>query len=87
VSGRDAKRANRRTGRCGRLEPAGLFAFTVETHDGDGVELGEKLRHRRGALQLRELAPVATRIESGGTVPGPLALATCSRDNSERLPS
>jgi hypothetical protein len=26
------------------LSPGGLFAVTVETHDGDGVELGEKLR-------------------------------------------
>ncbi len=68
------------------LSPGGLFAFTVETHDGDGVELGEKLRYRHGAahvrtavssapLQLLELAPVATRIESGGIVPGLLAVA------------
>jgi predicted TPR repeat methyltransferase len=68
------------------LVPAGLFAFTVETHGGDGVELGEKLRYRHGAahvraavaagpLQLLELAPVATRIESGGAVPGLLAVA------------
>jgi predicted TPR repeat methyltransferase len=26
------------------LSPGGLFAFTVETHDSDGVELGERLR-------------------------------------------
>src|SRR5262249_38928289 len=26
------------------LSPGGLFAFTVETHGGDGIELGEKLR-------------------------------------------
>ncbi len=68
------------------LGVGGLFAFTVETHGGDGVELGEKLRYRHGAahvraavaagpLQLLELAPVATRIESGGTVPGLLAVA------------
>jgi predicted TPR repeat methyltransferase len=72
------------------LSPGGLFAFTVETHDsdsaGDGVELGEKLRYRHGAahvraavaagpLRLLELAPVATRIESGGEVPGLLAVA------------
>jgi predicted TPR repeat methyltransferase len=68
------------------LSPGRLFAFTVETHGGDGVELGEKLRYRHGAahvraavaagcLQLLELAPVATRIESGGTVPGLLAVA------------
>jgi predicted TPR repeat methyltransferase len=68
------------------LSPHGLFAFTVETHGGDGVELGDKLRYRHGAghvraalaagrLQLLELSPVTTRIESGGTVPGLLAVA------------
>jgi predicted TPR repeat methyltransferase len=68
------------------LSPEGLFAFTVETHDGDGVELGEKLRYRHGARHVRaalaagrwqlwELAPVATRIESGGAVPGLLVVA------------
>jgi predicted TPR repeat methyltransferase len=68
------------------LSPGGLFAFTVETHDGDGVELGDKLRFRHGAahvrtaiaaaaLELRELTPAATRIESGGEVPGLLAVA------------
>jgi predicted TPR repeat methyltransferase len=68
------------------LSPDGLFAFTVETHEGDGVELGEKLRYRHGAahvrgavatggLQLLELAPVATRIESGHAVPGLVVVA------------
>ena len=68
------------------LSPEGLFAFTVETHGGDDIELGEKLRYRHGAapvraavaaggLQFRELAPVATRIESGGAVPGLLVVA------------
>jgi predicted TPR repeat methyltransferase len=81
------------------LSPRGLFAFTVETHGGDGtgdgVELGEKLRYRHGAahvraavaagpLQLLELSPVTTRIESGGIVPGLLAVAT--RDHSGGLP-
>jgi predicted TPR repeat methyltransferase len=88
------------------LSPGGLFAFTVETHDGDGsgdgsgdgVELGDKLRYRHGAahvraalvsgrLRLIELAPVATRIESGATVPGLLSVATGSSDKSEGLPS
>ena len=68
------------------LSPEGLFAFTVETHGGDGIELGEKLRYRHdaahvraavaaGPLQLRELAPVTTRIESGDAVPGLLVVA------------
>jgi predicted TPR repeat methyltransferase len=72
------------------LSPEGLFAFTVETHGGDGVELGDKLRYRHGAahvraavaggpLQLVELAPVATRIESGAEVPGLLAVTERSR--------
>jgi predicted TPR repeat methyltransferase len=76
------------------LSPDGLFAFTVETYGGDGVELGEKLRYRHGAAHVRaavaagplrviELAPVATRIESGGEVPGLLVVATRSRDASE----
>jgi predicted TPR repeat methyltransferase len=80
------------------LSPGGLFALTVETHGGDGVELGEKLRYRHGAahvraaiaagpLRLLELAPAATRIESGGDVPGLLAVAMRSSDDSEGLPS
>ena len=68
------------------LCPNGLFAFTVETHGGDGVELGEKLRYRHGAehvrsaieaagLWVRAISPVATRIEANESVPGLLALA------------
>jgi predicted TPR repeat methyltransferase len=77
------------------LSPGGLFAFTVETHDGDGsgdgVELGDRLRYRHGAahvraavvsgrLRLIELTLVATRIESGAAVPGLLLVATGSSD-------
>jgi predicted TPR repeat methyltransferase len=70
------------------LAPGGLFAFTVETHDGEGVELGEKLRFRHGVAHMRaavaaaarlkliELASVATRTEAGGMVPGLLAVAS-----------
>jgi predicted TPR repeat methyltransferase len=68
------------------LGPNGLFGFTVETHHGEGVELGAKLRychsveHVRGAvaaagLRLLELSRVATRTEAGEDVPGLLALA------------
>jgi predicted TPR repeat methyltransferase len=68
------------------LRPDGLFGFTVETHQGEGVELGAKLRychgteHVRGALaaaglRLLELSRVATRTEAGDGVPGLLALA------------
>jgi predicted TPR repeat methyltransferase len=67
------------------LGPDGVFAFTVETHGGDGVELGAKLRYRHGAthvrtalataeLRLLELSPVATRAEAGDDVPGLLVL-------------
>jgi predicted TPR repeat methyltransferase len=68
------------------LGPNGLFGFTVEAHQGEGVELGAKLRYRhsaehvRGAiaaagLRLLELSRVATRTEAGEDVPGLLALA------------
>jgi predicted TPR repeat methyltransferase len=68
------------------LSPAGLFAFTVETHAGDGVALGAKLRYQHGAAHVRgalaaaelhvlELSPVATRTEAGENVPGLLGLA------------
>ena len=38
------------------LEHGGLLAFTVETHDGDGVVLGEKLRYAHGADHVRTVA-------------------------------
>ena len=30
------------------LAPGGLFAFTVETHDGEGAIVGAKLRYAHG---------------------------------------
>ncbi|MFL6803621.1 MAG: class I SAM-dependent DNA methyltransferase [Xanthobacteraceae bacterium] len=68
------------------LAPGGLFAFTVETHDGAGVRLSETLRyahsddHVRAALGsagLRVLAleAAATRSEKGVPVSGLLAVA------------
>jgi predicted TPR repeat methyltransferase len=68
------------------LRPRGLFGFTVETHAGAGVELGEKLRFRHGVehvraaiaaagLRLVALSPCATRTEAGADVPGLLAVA------------
>jgi predicted TPR repeat methyltransferase len=68
------------------LRPDGLFGFTVEAHQGEGVEIGAKLRYRhsaehvRGALAASGLRPlalsrVATRTEAGEDVPGLLALA------------
>ena len=74
---------------AGVLCPGGIVAFTVETHEtheDDGVALGEKLRYRHGAghvraaiaaagLALIELAPATTRLEAGEAVPGLVAVA------------
>ena len=66
------------------LTPRGLFAFTVETHAGEGVLLRESLRYAHGAacvraalagLDLAHLAEVVTRTERGQAVPGLLAIA------------
>ena len=68
------------------LAPNGLFAFTIETHSGDGVVLGEKLRfahgrtHVRTALADAGLAPAAmseasARTEAGVAVPGRVVIA------------
>jgi predicted TPR repeat methyltransferase len=69
------------------LGPRGLFGFTVETHGGDGVELGERLRYRHGEGHVRAalasgglspvvLSPVTTRIEGAAAVAGLLVLAS-----------
>jgi predicted TPR repeat methyltransferase len=68
------------------LAPNGLFAFTIETHAGTGIVLGEKLRyahdadHVRGALDAAGLAPfvldpASTRSENGAPVPGRVIVA------------
>jgi len=68
------------------LAPGGLFAFTVESHDGAGVRLTETLRyahsadHVRAALESAGLAvlalrPAATRTEKGVPVSGLVAVA------------
>ena len=36
------------------LAPGGAFAFTLETHDGDGVVIGEGLRYAHGKKIVRE---------------------------------
>jgi predicted TPR repeat methyltransferase len=69
------------------LVPSGLFAFTTETHAGDGVLLRESLRYAHGAadvratmagagLDLSYLAEVSTRTERGEPVPGLLGVVT-----------
>lgn len=68
------------------LAPAGRLAFTVETHDGEGVLLGAGLRyaHARAHLEallaalpldLDVLEPASTRREAGHPVPGLVAVA------------
>jgi predicted TPR repeat methyltransferase len=68
------------------LESQGLFAFTVETHGGEGVILGEKLRYAHAADHVRAaltqaglaattFAAVSTRTEAGAPVPGLLVVA------------
>jgi predicted TPR repeat methyltransferase len=68
------------------LAPGGFFAFTVETHAGEGVVLGEALRFAHSADHVREavqdaglkllgLDSAATRTEKGVPVPGLVAVA------------
>lgn len=64
----------------------GLFAFTVETHPGDGAILGQGLRYQHSATYLQDnliaaglkpltLAKASTRDESAQPVPGLVAVA------------
>ena len=68
------------------LVPGGLLAFTVETHDGDGVILGGGLRYAHGAdyvrssieaagLTLSRLDNLSNRNEYNTPVPGLVAVA------------
>ncbi len=68
------------------LAAGGLFAFTVETHAGAGVVLGEKLRYAHSAEHVRaalaaaglavlDLSEAATRTEAGRPVPGLVIVA------------
>jgi predicted TPR repeat methyltransferase len=69
------------------LVAGGLLAFTVETHDGDGVILGEGLRYAHGAayvraaieaagLSLSRLENLSARNEDNAPVPGLVVVAT-----------
>ena len=69
------------------LAPGGLFAFTVETHDGPACGCSETLRYAHGAahvraaiaaagLQLVSSTTVSTRTEKGVPVPGLLVVAS-----------
>jgi predicted TPR repeat methyltransferase len=68
------------------LVSGGLLAFTVETHGGDGVILGEGLRYAHGAgyvrrsieaagLTLSRLEDLSARNEDNAPVPGLVVVA------------
>ena len=68
------------------LAPSAVLAFSVETHDGDGVLLRETLRYAHGeahvqaALVAAGLKPISldfasTRTEKGAPVPGLIVVA------------
>jgi len=68
------------------LAPGGLLAFTAETHAGDDVVLGNKLRYQHGAahvraavagagLRLASLAEASSRNEAGVAVPELVVIA------------
>jgi predicted TPR repeat methyltransferase len=69
------------------LTQGGLLAFTVETHDGDGVIIGEGLRYAHAAdyirnriaaagLTLAHLADASARTEENEPVCGLVVVAT-----------
>ncbi|MEH2586911.1 class I SAM-dependent DNA methyltransferase [Bradyrhizobium sp. AZCC 1721] len=68
------------------LVPGGLIAFTTETHDGEGVRLGQGLRYAHAAayvraavegagLQLSRLEELSARNEDHAPVPGLVVVA------------
>ena len=68
------------------LAPSGLIAFSVETHDGDGVILRDTLRYAHGAtharaaldaggLKILSLDFASTRTEKSEPVPGLIVVA------------
>jgi predicted TPR repeat methyltransferase len=69
------------------LAPDGVVAFTVETHDGEGVMIGERLRYAHSApyiratieaagLKLSALQAASTRNEGKVPVPSLVVVAT-----------
>jgi predicted TPR repeat methyltransferase len=68
------------------LMPGGLLAFTVETHGGEGVILGQGLRYAHGAgyvrrsieaagLKVSQLDDLSARNEDNAPVPGLVVVA------------
>jgi len=77
---------------AGVLAPDGLFAFTVETHAGDGVKLLPTLRYAHGEATLRtaiadagltllDLSAAAVRTEKGEPVAGLVVVASSSPES------
>ncbi len=73
------------------LAPDGLFAFTVETHSGEGVKLQPTLRYAHGAAYIRaaladagltalRLSETSVRSEKGEPVPGLVVVASTVSD-------
>ena len=69
------------------LERSGMLAFTVETHNGAGVIVGDKLRYAHAAAHLQDafkqaalrplvLENASTRNDGGVAVPGLVVVAT-----------
>jgi predicted TPR repeat methyltransferase len=82
-------------GVAGALTPGGLFAFTVETHDGPGIQLQPTLRYAHGTahvsaaieragLQLEYLEPIPARREKNEWLPGLVVVASASPSSSAR---
>ena len=59
------------------LSPGGLIAFTLETHDGDGVVIGEGLRYAHGAEYVRGA------IAGAGLTPAKLEEASPRTEDNE----
>jgi predicted TPR repeat methyltransferase len=68
------------------IQPCGLFAFTVETHDGEGAIVGRKMRYAHSetfvrdviadaGLTLLDLTRASSRTENRMPVPGLLVVA------------
>ena len=71
------------------LAPGGILAFTVETHESEGVVIGEALRYAHGSpyiraaieaagLKLSALQTASTRNEGRAPVPGLVVVASKS---------
>jgi predicted TPR repeat methyltransferase len=72
------------------MQHSALFAFTIETHDGEGVILRDTLRYAHSGATVRSaieaagmrtltLEPAATRTEKGVPVPGLVCVASHGR--------